>query len=82
MPEIACRASMFLSFLDSRQGNAGMTDGALDSRLRGNDKIGSFIQLRKGLGSLYFHIQKSGLSVVFFECHIGLLQTGLNLTKN
>jgi len=40
---------MFLLFLDSRQGNAGMTDGALDSRLRGNDKIGSFIQLRKGL---------------------------------
>ena len=28
----ACRASMFLSFLDSRQKNAGMTDGALDSR--------------------------------------------------
>jgi hypothetical protein len=32
MPEITCRASMFLLFLDSRQKNAGMTDGALDSR--------------------------------------------------
>ncbi len=32
MPEVFCRASMFLSFLDSRQKNAGMTEGALDSR--------------------------------------------------
>ena len=32
-------------------------------------------------GFLYFHIQKGGVSVVFFECHIGLLQTSLNLTK-
>ena len=37
MPEIACRASMFLLFLDSRQKIAGMTEGALDPRLRGND---------------------------------------------
>ena len=37
MPEITCRASMFLLFLDSRQKIAGMTEGALDPRLRGND---------------------------------------------
>ena len=32
MPEVFCRASMLLFFLDSRQKIAGMTEGALDSR--------------------------------------------------
>jgi len=33
MPEVTCRASIHLLFLDSRQGNAGMTDGGHYSKL-------------------------------------------------
>jgi len=55
MPEIACRASMLLLFLDSRQGNVGMTDGALDS-CQGNAGMTN-MKLGFGLVELMYFIQ-------------------------